>query len=108
MAQYLYLYKKVRPDLQTSIAFCCTRVKKPDKDDQKKFVRKIRHLESTKHLPLILKANKYGILEWWVDASFVVHEDMTSRTGIDRSLGNGSVYVGSTKQKINTGSSTHT
>jgi len=42
----------------------------------------------------------------WVDAAFAVHNDMRSHTGATMSLGKGSVYSTSTKQKINTKSST--
>ena len=62
-AKNLYLSKRGRPDLGTSISFHCTRVQKADLDDQKKLARTIRHLISTKHLPLILKINEYGITE---------------------------------------------
>ena len=43
---------------------------------------------------------------WWVDTSFAVHEDIRSRTGMHMSLGKGTVYSASVKQKINTASST--
>ena len=42
-----------------------------------------------------------------MDASFAVHDDMKSRTGMNMSLGVGTINAGSTKQKINTSSSTH-
>ena len=71
----------------------------PDRDDEKKLARTIRYLEKTKHLPLILKVNDHGIVEWWVDASFAVHEDMRSRSGMNMSLGTGTVYGSSSKQK---------
>ena len=50
--------------------------------------------------------NKNGISEWWIDASFAIHDDMKSRTGMVFSLGKGTIVAGSTKQKIMTGSST--
>ena len=105
-AQLLYLSKRARPDLQTSIAFHCTRVLSPNEDDDLKLARTIRYLMATRHLPLILKVDKNGIVEWWVDASFAVHEDMRSRTGMHLSLGVGTIYGASIKQKINTISST--
>ena len=106
-AQCLYLSKRARPDLQTSIAFHCTRVQKPDTDDEKKLSRTIRHMIATVHLPLILMVNEHGIIEWWVDASFAVHDDMKSRSGMYMTLGAGAIHAGSVKQKINTPSSTH-
>ena len=41
-----------------------------------------------------------------MDASFAVHEDMKSRTGIYMRLGSSTVYAASKKQKINTYSTT--
>jgi histone deacetylase 1/2 len=46
------------------------------------------------------------IVKWWVDASFAVHPDMKSHTGCCMSLGKGAVYGTSTRQKLNTPSST--
>lgn len=63
---------------------------------------------ATRHLPLILKLYESGIVEWWVDASFSVHEDMRSRTDMHLRLGVSSIYGASLKQKINTISSTET
>ena len=40
-AQLLYISKRSRPDLQTFIAFHCTRVQRADTDDQKKLARTI-------------------------------------------------------------------
>ena len=105
-AQLLYLSKRGRPDLQQSVTFHCTRVNHPDMDDQKKLARTVKYLHNTIHLPLILSMNNNGISEWWVDASFAVHNDMRSRTGVMFSLGKGAVYCASTKQKIMTTSST--
>jgi hypothetical protein len=46
------------------------------------------------------------IIKWWVDASYAVHPNMRSHTGATITLGKGSVYLLSTKQKLNTRSST--
>ena len=55
---------------------------------------------------MILRVNNNNIVEWWVDASFAVHDDMRSRSGMQMSLGRGTIYGASVKQKINTSSST--
>jgi hypothetical protein len=44
--------------------------------------------------------------KWWVDASYAVHPDMKSHTGGVYTLGKGAIYGTSTRQKINTKSST--
>jgi len=45
-------------------------------------------------------------MKWWIDASFAIHQDMRSHTGATMSLGKGGIYSSSTRQKINTKSST--
>jgi hypothetical protein len=105
-AKTLYLCKRVRPDLQTAVAFLCTRVKQPDLDDWKKLGRCMRYLRGTKTLPLTLEASPDGMVQWFVDASFAVHKDKRSHTGIAMTLGKGCPISGSIRQKLNTRSST--
>ena len=107
-AKLLFLCKRARPDLQTAVAFLTTRVIAPDVDDWKKLVRVINYLRLTPKMHLTLESNGPGILKWWVDGAFAVHPDMRSHTGATLSMGKGSVYSASTKQKINTRSSTET
>ena len=102
----MFAAKRARPDLQTAVAFLCTRVASPDKDDYKKLAKVIRYIRGTIHLPLVLGWDGSGRLVWSIDASFAVHMDMKSHTGYCLTLGKGSVLSGSTKQKITTRSST--
>jgi len=44
--------------------------------------------------------------KWWVDRSYAVHPDMRSHHGIFMTLGKGTTYSASSKQKLNTKSST--
>jgi hypothetical protein len=88
--------------------FLTTRVHEPDKDDCTKLVHMMRYLRGTRTMPLILSANGTGILKWWVDASFDVHPNMRGHSGGGLSLGRGFPIVSSTKQKLNTQSSTET
>jgi hypothetical protein len=105
-AKLLYLCKRARPDLQPTIAFLTTRVTQPDNDDWNKLTRAIRYLRDSKDLYLTLEADEGIDVKWWIDASFAVHPDMRSHTGGTLSLGKGSVYSMSRKQRINTKSST--
>jgi hypothetical protein len=59
-------------------------------------------------MPLILSANGCIILKWCVDALFAVHPNMHGHSGGGLSLGRGFPIVSSTKQKLNTQSSTET
>ena len=106
VAKLLYLAKRSRPDILLAVSFMCTRVQAPDVDDWKKLGRCMRYLEDTKDLYLTLEADNLSKIRWWVDASFGVHGDMRSHTGASMMIGKGSVYSMSSKQKINTRSST--
>ena len=81
VAKLLFLSKRARPDLQTAVAFLCTRVKGPDEDKYKKLHRVMKYLRGSKEFTLALEADNLHILKWWVDASFAVHDDMRSHTG---------------------------
>jgi hypothetical protein len=104
--QLLYLSQRARPDIRTAISFLCSRLQRPDTDDYRKLARVIKYLQATVDLPLVLGADKSGCVRWWVDAAFAVHPDMKGHTGGTMSLGKGSVYSTSTKQKLVTRSST--
>jgi hypothetical protein len=105
-AQLLFLCKRGRPDVQTAVSFLRTRVKKPDNDDYKKLARVIKYLRRTKFIKLTLEADHLKINDWYIDGAFAVHEDMRSHTGSFMTFGKGMMNGNSTKQKINTDSST--
>jgi hypothetical protein len=100
------LSKHARPDIQTAVVFLCTRVRGPYNDDYKNLGLVGKYLRGTKNMPLILEGDNACIIKWWVDASFAVHPDMKSHTGGAMSLSKGVVYGTSTRQKLNTKSST--
>ena len=104
-AKALYLCKRARPDIQTAVAFLTTRVKAPDCDDWKKLSRMMGYLKGTLNLVLTLSDTGVGG-QWWMDAANGVHPDLRGHTGGTFSLGKGSVFSKSTKQKLNTASST--
>ena len=106
VAKLLYLCKRTRPDIQTAVAFLCTRVKGPDVDNWKKLNRCLAYLKNNKDIILTLEAASMDMIKWWVDASYAVHPDCRSHTGATVSVGKGSFYSMSSKQKINTRSST--
>jgi hypothetical protein len=107
-AKTLYATKQARPDTCTAITLLTTRVWAPDKVDWTKLFHLVRYIRGTRMMPLILSANGSGILKWWVDTSFAVHPDMRGHSGGGLSLGQGFTILSSTKQKLNTQSSTET
>ena len=105
-AKLLYLSKRARPDFQTAVSFLTTRVTQPDIDDWKKLGRAIKFLRVTRDLWLTLEVGDKLCIKWWVDASFGARHDKRSHTGATTSLGKGSPISSSTRQKLNTRSST--
>jgi len=104
VAKLLYLCRRTRQDTQTAVAFLCTRVKEPDEDDYKKLTKVMQYIRNTKHLTITIEPSIDP--KWWVDSSYAVHPDMRSHTGVIMTLGKGITYSASTKQKLNTKSST--
>ena len=105
-AQGLFLCKRGRPDISPAIAYLTTRVRNPNEDDWKKLLRMMKFLLQTKQDRLSLSADGTGKLEWHVDASFAVHPNMRSHTGITLTMGGGAITSVSRKQGMNTRSST--
>ena len=87
IAKLMFLSKRTRPDVQIPVAFLCTRVKEPDRDNWKKLGRIMKYLEGTIGLTLILGIDDTGVVKWFVDASFAVHNDMKSHTVMFISMG---------------------
>jgi hypothetical protein len=106
VAKTLYATKRARPDTCTAVTYLTTRVREPDTNDWKKLSHMIKYLRGTKTLPLVLSASGTGILKWWVDGSFAVHPAMRGHTGGGLTMRRGFPIVTSTKQKLNTRSST--
>jgi hypothetical protein len=53
------------------------------------------------HYPLILNGENDGVLMWYIDTAFAVHQNMCGQTGGGLALGRGFPIVVSTKQKCN-------
>ena len=106
MAKILYVSNRARPDVSTAIAFLTTRVRAPDVDDWRKLSHLMEYLRVDRLRPLILSADGSGVLMWYVYASFAVHPNMCSHTCGVFTMGRGFPINSSTKQKLNTRSST--
>jgi len=104
VAKLLCLSRRSRQDIQTAVAFLCTRVHHPDIDEYKKLACVMKYLHSTRDLTLTMEVDEHP--KWWVDSSYAVHPDMRSHSGIYMTIGKGTVYSTSSKQRLNTKSST--
>ena len=106
VAKLLYGSKRTRPDLLTAISFLCTRVRSPTVQDMSKLHRVIKYLRYTKDLLLTIDMTNELLIMAFIDASFGVHHDMKSHTGICVIIGHGLIYGKSSKQHLNSKSST--
>ena len=106
VAKMLYLAKRTRPDLLLVINFLTTRVQSPDEDDWSKLQRVMKYLNGSKDLGVVLRARESSQLNAYIDASYGVHVDGKSQSGMFITMGAGPLLVKSVKQKIVTKSST--
>jgi hypothetical protein len=83
-----------------------TRVSEPNEDDWKKLIKIMRFLNGTKDSVTMMSIDDSNTIKWYVDAAFAVHKDLKSHTGAVMTLGNGAICSISTKQKVNSRSST--
>jgi hypothetical protein len=102
----MFLCKRGRQDIQPGIAFLATRTTKPNEGDWAKLVKIMNFLKATQNEVASMSADDTQSIKWYVDAAFAVHKDFKSHTGATMSLGNGIICSMSTKQKVNTRSST--
>jgi hypothetical protein len=104
----LMLYvSKTRIDIKCSVAYLTTQLVEPTEASWAKMVRVAMYLNATKTLPLVISSSDL-VLMGAADASFAVHRDMKSHTGAMLWMGkhNAPIYATSTKQPLQTRSST--
>jgi hypothetical protein len=106
VAKVLYLAKRTRPDLLLATNFLTTRVQSPDEDDWSKLQRLLKYLSGSKELGIILRPRESPQLDAFIDASYGVHGDGKSHSGMFITMGAGPLLTKSVKQKIVTKSST--
>jgi len=70
VAKLLYLSSRSRQDIQTTVAFLCTRVQSPYMDNYKKLACIMTYLCGTRDITLNMEANDGP--KWWVDSLYAV------------------------------------
>jgi len=106
VAKILYLAKRVRPELLTAISHLASRVATPTMTDWNKLKRVFSYVRGTKkHCIIFLAGSKLELLAY-IDASYAVHADFKSRSGMFILFCGGVVCALSKKQKLMTKSST--
>ena len=82
VAKLLYLSKRDRKDILVAVSHLCSRVTKPTVDDQAKLERVFGYLSRTRNLCTSFKRGVAVDMQAYIDASFGVHDDGASRTGV--------------------------
>jgi hypothetical protein len=101
-ASLLYLAVKTRKELSCAVSFLTSRVKVATKQDQTKLDVVLKYLNGTKDLGLILGGDNDGKMNahLFTDASYGIHLNGKSHTGICLKFQRGSVTAKSIKQKV--------
>jgi len=106
VAKLLYLAKRTRGQILTAVSHLSGRVNTPTSDDQDKLNRVFAYLSTTVDEVMHLKLGGKVEPEVYVDASYGVHSDGSSRTGMVIMLAGVAIGCWSSKQKLVTKSST--
>mmetsp|Transcript_26617 Transcript_26617/g.41320 ORF Transcript_26617/g.41320 Transcript_26617/m.41320 type:complete len:590 (+) Transcript_26617:1688-3457(+) len=105
----IWITKGGRPDIKLAVSFLWTRVSKWNGSDWKKLRRVLRYLYGTINDVRILSMENMDTIFTsftFVDVAYAVHYDMRCLSGGGLSLGCGLIHAKSSKQKLNTKSST--
>jgi hypothetical protein len=108
VAKLLFVAKQGRLDILLAISFLTTRVQAPDEDDWKKLLRVLNYLNSTLDYILTLRCHNLNNLQWFIDGSYATHHDMKGQSGAILITDGCALLAKSSKQKVNTRSSTET
>jgi hypothetical protein len=108
VAKLLWVMKRGRPDIEPTVSFLSTRVQAPTKDDWHKLKRLMSWLKQTATDVRIIGADDLLHMVVLIDSAHAVHDNMRGHTGGVTSFGTGLVDQKSSKQKMNTRSSTET
>jgi hypothetical protein len=106
VAKCLYLGKRVKPDILVCVSFLTSRVLSPTIEDLSKLVRLLKYINLTRSFVIVLEPGADASINSFIDASYAVHPDMKSHSGVVISIGKGPIYAKSSQINLNVKSST--
>ena len=95
--KFLYITKRARPDLETTVAFLTKRVSKSDVYDWKKLEILLTRVMNTINDKCIIGAKSLTHFYMWIDTEYSVYANMRGNTGGAISMGYGILHGNSTK-----------
>lgn len=102
VAKLLYLAKRTRPDILLTVSDLASRVTVANQDDMGKLNRMLRYLNGHKQMSLHFRGDGDMTLRAYIDASFAIHSNGTSRTGMVIEFGGATICAWTSKQKMTT------
>ena len=102
----MYVCKCARPDIKPALSYLCTKVSNPSVCDQDKLFRLLDFIKNSLDDKRVIGTTSLERLITWVDAAFATHVNERSHTGGTMSFGVVVIHPKSSKQKLNTKSST--
>ncbi len=101
-----YIYLNALDQIYSATSFLCTRVNEPTKTDQKKLIRLLGYLQTTRLLKYHLTPAQPLSVVSYIDAAFETHDDSKSHSGVTIFVAGMLVYASSKKQTCVTKSPT--
>jgi hypothetical protein len=92
------LSTRTRPDISLAVAFLTTRVLESTEEDNNKLKRVLKYLHGTVNYGITLSGNNNFQVIAFIDASYAIHKNCRSHTGIYVSIGAGPILIKSVKQ----------
>ena len=92
--------------METTISYLMTRVLKSNEKDWDKLKRCLGFLKGSINDKRVIGADSLRDLHVWIDASHAIHANMRGHTGGTMSMGRGTLHCKSSKQRLNTKSTT--
>jgi hypothetical protein len=106
VAKIQYIAKRVRPDILTSVSFLGSRAHVATENDWNKLAYLFGYIESTRHYGIDFRRGAVVEIAAYVDAAFMCHDGMVSRSGLVVAIAGACICAVSRKQELVTKSST--
>jgi hypothetical protein len=106
LARLYYPSFRIKPECIGYLGFLASRSNVANQSDYKKLKRILSYFRYTKNLGIVLRPGSDAKVNVYIDASFAIHSDGKSHTGVVVNYGSGPIYASSKKQHIVTKSST--
>jgi len=93
----MFIARMTRPDILFAITYLSSKASKPTKSDMKKLKRVLRYLKGTIDKKLLMSGSDLS-LNIYADASYGIHADGKSHSGVVIALGKDPIFNRSSKQ----------